>query len=99
MFLDILKTCTHYPNINTGQLLELYRNTKIINILKILSKWDHMIVPKEINNMFLDLLININNQVLENRQEYLISKERITGLSIEEKQEIWNINKILSKKK
>ncbi|MDE5285857.1 MAG: DNA primase, partial [Buchnera aphidicola] len=94
IFLDILKTCIKYPNINTGQLLELYRDTKIIHILKILSKWDHMIAPQKINDMFLDLLTNINNKILENRQEYLISKERIMGLKIEEKKEIWNINKI-----
>ncbi|AEO07882.1 DNA primase [Buchnera aphidicola] len=98
IFLEILQTCLDYPNINTGQLLELYRNTKIINILKILSKWDHMIVKKEIQNMFLDLLTNIYNKILEARQEYLIAQERIKGLTINEKKEIWSINKALSKK-
>ncbi|QCI17474.1 DNA primase [Buchnera aphidicola (Acyrthosiphon lactucae)] len=98
IFLEILQTCLDNPNINTGQLLELYRNTKIINILKILSRWDLMIIQEEIQNMFLDLLMNIYNKVLQKRQEYLIAKERIKGLKMNEKKEIWSINKALSKK-
>ncbi|QCI22521.1 DNA primase [Buchnera aphidicola] len=98
IFLEILQTCLDNPNIKTGQLLELYRNTKIINVLKILARWDHMIIQKEIQNMFLDLLMNIYDKILEKRQEYLISKERIKGLKMREKKEIWSINKALSKK-
>ncbi|WAI18220.1 MAG: DNA primase [Buchnera aphidicola (Acyrthosiphon caraganae)] len=98
IFLEILQTCLDNPNINTGQLLELYRNTKIINILKLLSRWDLMIIPEEIQNMFLDLLMNIYDKILEKRQEYLIAKERTQGLNINEKKEIWSINKALSKK-
>ncbi|QCI21952.1 DNA primase [Buchnera aphidicola] len=97
IFLEILEICLNNPNINTGQLLEYYRNTKISNILKILSGWDHMIVQEEIQNMFLDLLTNVYNKILEERQEYLIGKERIKGLTISEKQEIWSINKKLLK--
>ncbi|WP_284443246.1 DNA primase [Buchnera aphidicola] len=98
IFLEILQTCLDNPNINTGQLLELYRNTKIINILKILARWDHMIIQEEIQNMFLDLLMNIYDKILEKRQEYLIAKERTNGLKMDEKKEIWSINKALSKK-
>lgn len=98
IFLEILQTCIKHPNINTGQLLEFYRNSEISNILKILSRWDHMIVQEEIQNMFLDLLMNIYDKILEKRQEYLIAQERIKGLTINEKKEIWSINKKLSKK-
>lgn len=98
IFLEILQTCLEHPNINTGQLLELYRNKKIIHILKILSTWDHMIIKEEIQNMFLDLLMNIYDQILEKRQEYLISQERLRGLTMNEKKEIWSINQALSKK-
>lgn len=97
IFLEILQICLDNPDINTGQLLEFYRNTKISNILKILSRWDHMIVQEEIQNMFLDLLMNIYDKILEERQEYLIAQERIKGLTINEKKEIWSINKKLSK--
>jgi DNA primase len=99
IFLEILKTCLDNPNINTGQLLEFYRDTEIINVLKILARWDHMIIRKEIQNMFLDLLTNIYDKILEERQEYLIAQERVKGLTIKEKKEIWFINKKLSKKK
>ncbi|QCI20216.1 DNA primase [Buchnera aphidicola (Brachycaudus cardui)] len=98
IFLEILKTCLSNPHINTGQLLEFYRDTKIINILKTLARWDHMIIQEEIQNMFLDLLMNIYDKILEERQEYLIAQERIRGLTIIEKKEIWSINKALSKK-
>ena len=57
-----------------------------------------MIVQEEIQNMFLDLLMNIYNKILEERQEYLIAQDRIKGLTMNEKKEIWSINKALSKK-
>jgi len=98
IFLDILKTCSKNPNFTTGQLLEFYRHKKIINILKTLSKWDHMIIEEKIQNMFLDLLKNTYSKILEKKQEKLIAKERIQGLTIKEKKEIWSINKKLSKK-
>lgn len=98
IFLDILKTCSNHLIINTGQLLEFYRDSKIINILKILSKWDHMIIKDKIENMFLDLIKNVYSKILEKRQENLIAKERIKGLTKNEKKEIWSINKKLSKK-
>ncbi|CAL4318434.1 DNA primase [Buchnera aphidicola] len=98
IFLEILKTCSNNPIINTGQLLEFYRNSKIINILKILSKWDHMIIREKIENMFLDLIKNTYSKILEKRQENLIAKERVKGLTKNEKKEIWSINKKLSKK-
>lgn len=98
IFLNILQTCIDNPDINTGQLLEFYRNSEIIHILKILARWDHMIVEEEISNMFLDLLMNIYDKILQERQEHLIAQERVTGLTKSEKQEIWSINKALSKK-
>ncbi|AWH90703.1 DNA primase [Buchnera aphidicola (Melanaphis sacchari)] len=98
IFLEILKTCLNNPTFNTGQLLEFYRDKKIINIIKILSKWDHMIVQEEIQNMFTDLLKNIYKKDLEQKRDDLISKERLIGLTKYEKEEIWSINKKLCKK-
>lgn len=95
IFLEILKTCSENAFSNTGQLLEFYRNNKIINILKSLSIFDHMIVEDKIKTVFLDLLNNIHKKDLEKRQEYLIAKERTKGLTIYEKKEIWSINKKL----
>ncbi len=95
IFLEILKTCLEHPSFNTGQLLEFYRNSKIIHILKTLSTLDHMIVEEKIQNVFLDLLKSVYKKDLEKRQEHLISKERIYGLTINEKEEIWSINKKL----
>lgn len=97
IFLEILKTCSKHSYFNTGQLLEFYRNSKIINILKTLSTFDHMIVEEKIKHVFLDLLKNICRKDLEMRQEYLIAKERTHGLTMHEKKEIWTINKKLKK--
>ncbi|CAL4318409.1 DNA primase [Buchnera aphidicola] len=96
LFLDIFYNCKKKENINTGQLLELYRNSKK-NILSKLIQWDHMIIQKEIKNVFLDTLINLFDIILRNRQESLISKDRIKNITISEKKELWLINKELSK--
>ncbi|WP_343152833.1 DNA primase [Buchnera aphidicola] len=96
LFLDIFYNCKKKENINTGQLLELYRHSKK-NILSKLIQWDHMIVQKEARNVFLDTLINLFNTILRNRQESLISKDRIKNINTSEKKELWLINKELSK--
>ncbi|WP_343153755.1 DNA primase [Buchnera aphidicola (Mindarus keteleerifoliae)] len=95
LFLDILYNCKKNKNINTGQLIELYRNSKKKNILLKLIQWDNMIIKKEIKNVFLDNLINLYNTALRNRQELLILKDRIKNLNVSEKKELWLINKEL----
>ncbi|WWO99535.1 MAG: DNA primase [Candidatus Dasytiphilus stammeri] len=98
IFIELVKTCRSYSQITTGQLLELYRNTKIIKYLQILSVWNHMIIDREVENTFKDALTNIYNLVLKQRQDKLIAIERSKGLNIDDRRELWDLNKALAKK-
>ncbi|CAL4318278.1 DNA primase [Buchnera aphidicola (Eriosoma lanigerum)] len=98
IFLDLFKTCISNPKYKTGQILELYRNSKIENILKKLTIWDHMIIKEKIKNVFLDSLTMIYNQKLEKQYYNLIMKEKNQGLNKNEKKELWSITVSLSQK-
>lgn len=97
IFLDLVKKCIMFPNSNTGQILEMYRNTKIFKKLSQLSVWNHMISKNQIHRVFLDSLKNLYNRTLENKKNELIIKERKAGLEKHEKYELWLINKKLTK--
>lgn len=97
VFLNLVKTCIEFPNCNTGQILETYRNTKIFEKLNELAKWNHMIAKNKIQQVFLDSLSNIHNKILEDKKNKLITKERKIGLKKHEKNELWSINKKLAK--
>ncbi|HET9678511.1 MAG TPA: DNA primase [Buchnera sp. (in: enterobacteria)] len=92
IFLQLLKFCIKHPNYNTVQILEIFRNSKIGKILKKLTILDYMVEKDQIKKMFIDILNNIYQKQLEKKLEKLISKERDTGLNINEKKELWNIN-------
>ncbi|QCI23096.1 DNA primase [Buchnera aphidicola] len=96
-FLNLVNKCIKYPNHNTGQILEMYRNTIIFKKLNQLAKWNHMIADNQIKQVFLDSLNNLHNRALENKKSNLISKERKIGLKKDEKYELWLINKKLAK--
>ncbi|VFP78671.1 DNA primase [Candidatus Erwinia haradaeae] len=97
LFIDLVKTCITYPDLNTGQLLELYRGTKFIHYLERLVMWNHMVIDEQIETMFLDSLRRIYNYALERKLEELIAYDRSNGLSSEEKRVLWKINKALKK--
>ncbi|WP_343154817.1 hypothetical protein RJK70_00215 [Buchnera aphidicola (Pseudoregma panicola)] len=98
IILKIKKICKKYKKVNTGQILELYRNSKKYYIIKKMSIWNHMIYKKKIKNVFLDLIKNIFKKDLEFKQNFLINKERHKGLTKKEKIKLWKINKKIFKK-
>ncbi|VFP87990.1 DNA primase [Candidatus Erwinia haradaeae] len=97
LFIDLAKTCLNHPNLNTGQLLELYRGTKFIDNLESLVMWNHMIIDEQVETMFLDSLTNIYNYALERKLEELIAHDRSSGLNDKEKRMLWKISKALKK--
>ncbi|WP_343192400.1 DNA primase [Buchnera aphidicola (Formosaphis micheliae)] len=97
LFIQLVETCIKHKTLNTGQILELYRNTHELTILVKLATWDHMITDNQVKNVFLDILTNIYNSILETRHNFLINKERKIGLNNNEKYELWSINKKLAK--
>lgn len=98
IFLELVVKCKAYPKINTGYLLEQYRDTNLIKTLEILAQWNHMIDDAHLEKTFQDLLTSIYELILEHRQATLIALDRTQGLSIKEKHELWYLNQSLAKK-
>lgn len=98
LFIELIETCSANPGLTTGQLLELYRNNKFGKQLETLAIWNHMIVEDMIEQTFIDTLSSLYDAILEQRQEELIAKDRIHGLTTEERKELWSLNLALAKK-
>ena len=90
LLLDVLDKCQANPHINTGQLLEHWRNDKNETMLSRLASWDIPLNKDEDNELdiFLDSLDKIIYQCIEKQIEALQARERSVGLSVEEKREL-----------
>lgn len=88
LFIELIETCLANPGLTTGQLLELYRDNKFSKQLETLAIWNHMIVEEMIERTFIDTLSSLYDSILEQRQEELIAKDRITGLTPDERKEL-----------
>ncbi|NOI66070.1 DNA primase [Vibrio sp. 99-8-1] len=85
---DVLDKCNAYPHINTGQLIEHWRNTQNEALLSRLASWDIPLEDDNQQDIFLDSLDNILAQCVEKQIESLQAKARSIGLSTEEKREL-----------
>ncbi len=85
---DVLDKCLTYPHINTGQLIEHWRNTKNEALLSRLASWEIPLEEDNQEDIFLDSLDNILAQCVEKQIENLQAKARSIGLSTEEKREL-----------
>lgn len=97
-FLDLVDFCKSNPGINTAQLLEYYRNNKFIGEIKKLAVWNDIKEEKLEKKIFKDALKHLHNSILNQRFSFLIKKERIKGLSIDEKREVYSITCIKKRK-
>jgi DNA primase len=88
LFIELIETCSANPGLTTGQLLELYRENKFNKQLETLAIWNHMIVEDMIEQTFIDTLSSLYDAILEQRQEELIAKDRVKGLTNEERKEL-----------
>jgi len=85
---DVLDKCITYPHINTGQLIEHWRNTQNEALLSRLASWEIPLEDDNQEDIFLDSLDNILAQCVEKQIENLQAKARSIGLSTEEKREL-----------
>ncbi len=97
IFIDLVQTCKKYPTLTAAQLLEHYRENKFFSKLETLAYWNHLITNDMIETTFIDALTKLYNLTLEQRQEKLIARDRIFGLTKQERQELWLLNQKLSK--
>lgn len=98
LFVELVQVCQAQPGLTTGQLLEYYRESKYYPQIATLATWNHMIVDEMIKEEFIDTLASFYGSILEHRQETLIARDRIYGLTAEERQELWSLNQALAKK-
>ncbi len=88
LFIDVLDKCQAHPHINTGQLLEHWRNSQNETLLSRLASWDIPLDEDNQEEIFLDSLDKIIAQCVEKQIENLQAKARSVGLSAEEKREL-----------
>ncbi|ELA8064947.1 DNA primase [Vibrio parahaemolyticus] len=88
LFADVLDKCQAHPHINTGQLLEHWRNSQNEALLSHLASWDIPLDEDNQEEIFLDSLDKIIAQCVEKQIENLQAKARSVGLSAEEKREL-----------
>ena len=56
LFVDVLDKCQAHPHINTGQLLEHWRNSQNENLLSRLASWDIPLVEDNLEEIFLEVV-------------------------------------------
>ncbi|WP_341661988.1 DNA primase [Vibrio sp.] len=88
LFIEVLEYCHQHPNINTGQLIEYWRNTSHEALLSRLAGWEIPLDEDNEQDIFLDSLDKILAQCVEKQIEDLQAKERSVGLSTEERREL-----------
>ncbi|WP_348666674.1 DNA primase [Arsenophonus symbiont of Ornithomya chloropus] len=87
LFLELVNLCQSNNNINTGQLLEYYRNNKFIKQLEKLATWTD-IQNQTSEKIFKDALQNLFIRILDEKLEFLIMKARTKGLTKEERKKV-----------
>lgn len=88
LLIKIVEKCIESPNINTGQLIELWRNQPEEHIIAKLAVWDLFLEKNTISSVFTDVVDKLINQRNEIRIAQLQSKARESNLTIAEKQEL-----------
>jgi len=98
IFIELLKICHERPNIVTAQILAEYVDKPIAKQLNTLAIWQHKYQDDEISTIFSHTLKELYDNILAQRQDELIAKDRVTKLTAMEKKELATIILVLSKK-
>ncbi|WP_367670554.1 DNA primase [Sodalis-like secondary symbiont of Drepanosiphum platanoidis] len=97
-FIKLINLIKINPNITTGLILEIFRNNICYKKIKKILLSNNMISENVTKKIFLDSLKKLKNSLLIDRQEMLLSLEKIRGLNFNEKKELWSLNKFLANK-
>ncbi|GKW02998.1 DNA primase [Pectobacterium carotovorum subsp. carotovorum] len=98
LFQDLVKTCNASPGMSMALLLEQYRDSNYYKQLETIAVWNHMIVEEELDEKFRISLAELYDQLLKQRQEALIARDRTHGLNAKEKKELWSLQLALTRK-
>ena len=88
LFCELAQVCQANIGISMGALLEHWRESEQFRTLELLASWEHMVAPENLEKEFIETLSFLYDKLVEKRVEMLIAKERTSGLSTEEKQEL-----------
>ena len=88
LFFELAQVCQANVGISMGALLEHWRDSEQFRTLELLASWDHMVASENLEKEFIETLGFLYDKLVEKRVEMLIAKERTSGLSTEEKQEL-----------
>lgn len=98
IFIELLELCQRYPNITTAQILTECINRPFYKQLNRLATFEYHYQDEEISSIFSHTLKELYDNILTQRQDELIAKERVSGLSTAEKKELATLILVLSKK-
>ncbi len=87
LFKALLTYCRSHSDVTTGQLLGYWQSHRVFRQLETLAIWDHMIDHKHIAETFIDMLYHVYTQLIEQRMDQLIAKDRQAQLSQAERSE------------
>ena len=85
---ELLEICTRNPNINSGQIIEMFRDRNEGKQLAKLLCWEHQINADNAEDVFLDSIEKLLNTLVEQRTELLLQKGRLNQLTAGEKREL-----------
>lgn len=88
LLVDVLDYCRANPHINTGMLIEHWRNHQHEATLSRLAGWEVPLDDDNQEDIFLDSLDRILAQCVEKQIDKLQAKERSVGLSVDERREL-----------
>lgn len=98
ILIELLILCQQRPNIITAQILTEYTDKPIAKQLNMLASWDHKYPEDKIAAIFSQTLKELYDNILSQRQDELIAKDRVSKLSDAEKKELATLILVLSKK-
>ena len=98
IFIELLELCQRYPNITTAQILTECLERPFYKQISRLSTWEFHYQDDDIESIFTHTLKELYDNILAQRQDELIAKERVSGLSTAEKKELATLILVLSKK-
>lgn len=98
IFIELLNICHERPNIITAQILAEYTGKPIAKQLNTLAIWEHRYAEDDISAIFSHTLKELYDNILAQRQDELIAKDRVTKLTEAEKKELATLILVLSKK-
>nr|HAT8714664.1 DNA primase [Legionella jordanis] len=81
----LIQQIKDYPQANTAFLIELWRDSPFFDALTKLAGWDHQVPEQAMSKEFIDIILLLQKQNLENKINSYIEKSRNQGLTLSER--------------